>query len=926
MFFIVINLLVVLLLMFLVSRKFLRNYVDIILAVFTLFWSVAVASGLILSFLDILGNRWAWLACTLLLGGAIFTVTSRMVSSVYSYTSGSGIAICDEVERNSRFDVKVIGCVIFGLFLINLLVALSYPPTNWDANTYHLPRAFFYMSQGNLHHFPTVNFRQTFLTFNPTLLIIWLTVFKLSETLLCLVNPICWVVCVLGVYRLAILSGATRYSALIVAFVGCLAPEIYAQGASTTTDIQQASLILCSAVFAISFIQNNGGRFFAVLSILAFCIATGIKVTGFFFGPIIFIIICFFMYRNGIGKSLSYIADNKYIVIVAVFSLFLFVVPFMIYNYIDAGVLMTPHYDYLRNKPFSFYSWLQAMYTFTVQLFVIPFRFILDEYWLEAVSKHYLFPIWERKYAFNDLQVVIPGISEDSLWYSFSPYFLSMALFNELRRKEYWLRPSFVFFVAAISWFVTYCAVGKWGMYNQRYFISAFLITMPSLAMLCDVIYGSRKNCAKVARFGLRIFMLFLLVQAGVCLRYNYYRPVMPIIKNGNPSAALDILPHGMKEVLGGRENVNIVQYSWEHQDERHYPYVRVMPTARYTLKQYRMEQVPDVKPQPLGGFNLLSFWGTTEGNLFATIPASLGWLIVPVEKKKTPGVVYLGAIGQWYIDYFKYFSFESLDRACRPGEENILFVALHDRNNSIDSDGKTVNRFIKLRLATVGLSEKDELDFVAIATLKDGTRRVVWEADRDGYIDLMLPSECTELFVELKDERGQSVGRGRIAVVPFTAKIQSHDLAHIDLVNDPVPEEVVVVNGLAASEGPYTAMGLPRIRWSNAEEVSFCFENKDDFLLDSLLLGLEFKPETEGSIEIIVNSKSIDSLTWSDRVWQAIRVEVPLAEGENEIVIKANLREHSPELLKLKNFLMFRKIQFRGIPSGGQNNKELVR
>jgi hypothetical protein len=824
----------------------------------------------------------------------------------------------NEIRKNSRFDIKIVGIVAVGLILLNVMVALSYPPTNWDANTYHLPRAFFYMSQGNLNHFPTVNFRQTFLTFNPTLLIIWLSVFRLSEILLALVNPLCWAICILGVYRLSVLSGASRVSALIVAVIGCLAPEVYAQGASTTTDIQQAALILCSAVFVLSYIRDDNRWEKAILSVVAFGIATGIKVTAFFFGPIIFIFLLWALYINGIRNSITYLNKNKALAAVAVLLFLWFVIPFMVYNYVDAGVLMTDNYDYLRNKPFEIYSWLQTMYTFVVQLLVNPFRYIFDEKWVEAISKHYLFPFWNSKYAFSDLQVITPGICEDSVFFSFAPYFLIVAFVNELRKKEYWSRPSFIFLVVALSWFATYCAVGKWGMYNQRYFISAFLLAMPSLAMLCDVFYRSKKILPHAGRYAIRLLLIFMLVQIVAVHRYNYYRPIIPIIKNRNPSAALDILPFRMKRALEGRKQIDIVQYSWQHQDERHYPYIRVAPDARFTLKQYRMEQKPDISPQPLTGFNLISMWGTTEGSFLTSIPASLGWVLIPVENKKFPGVVSLGAIGQWYTDYFKYFSFEPGQRTCLPDEKNILFLALHDRNDSIVA-GNTISRFRKLRLVSIGLNQDDDLSLTANATLKDGTREGVWETDKDGYIDLVLSSECTKLSVELRDKAGMVKGRGEIIAVPFTAKIQPQDIGHVDLVHDPV-NEIVAIKGMSDPEGPYTSMGLPKIRWSTDEEVSFSFENKDYFLLDSVFLNLEFKPQAKGAFEVFVNGNVVASISWSDTDWQSIRVKAPLGEGNNEIVLKTIFTERSQEILESKNLLMFRSIQFRGFPH--ENNK----
>ncbi|MBV5328906.1 MAG: hypothetical protein JZU65_14960 [Chlorobium sp.] len=370
-----------------------------------------------------------------------------------------------------------------------------------------------------------------------------------------------------------------------------------------------------------------------------------------------------------------------------------------------------------------------------------------------------------------------------------------------------------------------------------------------------------------------------------------------------------------MKSALEGRNKVNIVQYSWQHEDERQYPYIRVMPDAKFILKQYRMEQKPDVPPKTLTDFSLISFWGTTEGNFLTTIPASKGWVFIPVEDKKSPGVKFLGYVGEWFIDYFKYFSFEPGQKPCPPGEGNILFLALHDRNPSV-IDGKTISRFQKLRLVTIGLNKEDQLSLTVQATLSDGTKKTVWNTSEDGYNDISLPAECTKLLVELKDADGLTKGRGQILATPFTTKFQQHDIAHASIVHDLIPGEIITVKGMGAtSEGPYPAMGLPKIRWSTDKEISFEFENNEPFQLENVVLELEFKPQAKGQFEISANHDEIASYSWNDTSWQTTSIKVPLIHGKNVITIKTTFSERSDEILNSKTLLMFREIQFRGTP-----------
>lgn len=248
-------------------------------------------------------------------------------------------------------------------------------------------------------------------------------------------------------------------------------------------------------------------------------------------------------------------------------------------------------------------------------------------------------------------------------------------------------------------------------------------------------------------------------------------------------------------------------------------------------------------------------------------------------------------------------------------GEDNILFLALHDRNPTV-LDGKTISRFQKLRLLTIGLNNEDHLTLTVQAALSDGTIKTVWDASEDGYKDITLPVECTKLSVELKDADGLTKGRGQILAAPFTTKFQQHDIAHASIVHDLIPDEIITVKGMGAtSEGPYPAMGLPKIRWSTDKEISFDFENNEPIQLENVAIELEFKPQAKGQIEISANHNEIASYIWNDTNWQTTKVKVPLIHGKNVIIIKTTFSERFQEILNSKNLLMFREIQFRGIP-----------
>ncbi len=74
---------------------------------------------------------------------------------------------------------------------MNLLICLKYSPNNWDSLTYHIPRVHFYLAQGHLGHFDTLNLRQIYFPFNATLFQLFLS--YMDKVTSCLIVSICHV-------------------------------------------------------------------------------------------------------------------------------------------------------------------------------------------------------------------------------------------------------------------------------------------------------------------------------------------------------------------------------------------------------------------------------------------------------------------------------------------------------------------------------------------------------------------------------------------------------------------------------------------------------------------------------------------------------------------------------------------------------------
>lgn len=249
-----------------------------ILVAALLMWANLVATILLLSAADRLGNSWLFLSVSAALG-LLCCLGAKHVSQ--SDSAGlTNQSPAPSTWLQFAFALFVVPCAS-----ASILTAYFYLPNNPDALNYILPGALLYWSQGHLGVFTTYD-TQVLLPFNYSLGQLIGLVYAPPLYVLNFINLIAWGCAGIGIYRLSHLFGASTNFSLIACGLTLLSPAVLAQAATTTPELSAAAALICGSVFAMYW-QREGMKRNAWLAGLAWGLAAGSDLgTAFFLGSI----------------------------------------------------------------------------------------------------------------------------------------------------------------------------------------------------------------------------------------------------------------------------------------------------------------------------------------------------------------------------------------------------------------------------------------------------------------------------------------------------------------------------------------------------------------------------------------------------------------------------------------------------------------
>jgi len=148
--------------------------------------------------------------------------------------------------------VLIISCVL----LATIVVALVYPPNNWDSMTYHMTRVAHWIQNGNIDVYPTANDRQTH---NPPLsewAILHLQLLGHSDRFANIIQWISFIVSIMVSTLIAKELQLPLKAQLLSAVVAATVPTAILESSSTQNDLVVTSFCMSFAYFLIRFTRT----------------------------------------------------------------------------------------------------------------------------------------------------------------------------------------------------------------------------------------------------------------------------------------------------------------------------------------------------------------------------------------------------------------------------------------------------------------------------------------------------------------------------------------------------------------------------------------------------------------------------------------------------------------------------------------------
>ncbi len=180
---------------------------------------------------------------------------------------------------SSRSERALVAAVVL-LVLAELLIALWYPPNNYDSMTYHLPKIEHWVAQRDVGFFATRIHRQDSFAPGAEYLLLQLRLLTGGSTVYNLLQWFAGIGCALVASRVAGQLGGDRRAQLLSAFVVGTTPMVVMQSSSTQTDLVTAAWVICLATLVLDELRRRSGPLTVLLLGAAGGLVAVTKATG----------------------------------------------------------------------------------------------------------------------------------------------------------------------------------------------------------------------------------------------------------------------------------------------------------------------------------------------------------------------------------------------------------------------------------------------------------------------------------------------------------------------------------------------------------------------------------------------------------------------------------------------------------------------
>jgi 4-amino-4-deoxy-L-arabinose transferase-like glycosyltransferase len=862
------------------ASRLIRAVTDRVLATLLLVWANLVATSLLLSCVRQLGDPAWFFRGSLLLAFATWWLLRRVPPE-----SATPPPPTDTPHRG----LLVAFCVtLLPVVWIGLQLASTYEPNNYDSLTYHLPRAMYYMGQGNLAHFDTGNPRQIYFPFNYNLLQLAGLIYSAPVQAVNFINLAAWAAAGLALYRLCRLCTFGANAALTATWLTLMATQVLAQATATTNDLPTGVGLITALTFALRW-RHSGQTRDALLAGVAAGLAIGSKLTVVFFAPAGGLILLFLAWRHAQNHKLPEFFRGVRAWLFPALLAGLLAAPFAAINIAEKGEWINHSYDFTLNRPFSIGCVAQTSEAYLVQLFLEPLhRFTFDlqiTAELNAWGTRTFFPHWNEAYAFAPLYLFPPDLNEDHVWFGFTgPAILLAAFFCLLRCRRAHVPAAWLAWLG-LGWFATYFILNKWSLYNQRYFVPAILVLGPCLAAVIEAgwrnprLYRTTRNLVLL----LAVSSLWL---AGVYLFKNTSRPYAPLWAGQPPPPALPALPPLLVQRLAGEPRINI---DTTDGNERTFLFMNLGRHQRFTSFD---RTDPDA-------YNLFSHWGFVRKVAYSNIEQLSSYTIVNLPAKRTAGVEFLGTIGsgQPALDYYGLAPHPETLPATESNRNAMVVFYYGPRDPG---------RYAKLRIKAAGLNAADHARLRVGVDFSDGSSETLATFTANGEAWASVTRPIKRFTVRVNDAASDAaLGQSE---VPYFAREDPPDFEtpldptslFADELISPAPKTRIVTTGLAPAEGPYPQWDLPLIRWAKAPVLRLEIPPQKHLDRIEFAFDLRLHIREAAQFDVRFNGEIVATYDWANRTGWFIRrlTFTPIPDQPNVIEIRSVTLGTEPDWL----------------------------
>lgn len=860
------------------TRGLAAGWIDRILACLVLAWANIVATSLLLAGFERLGEPGWYFRTSLLLAIATWLLLRRL--------SPAPAAVEAPSDRPHPGLLALLLVSFLPLAWASLQIAVTYEPNNYDSLAYHLPRAMYYLGQGDLAHFDTGNPRQIYFPFNYNLLQAFALIYSPPLQTLNFINLAAWATAGLALYRLVRLAGLGVNAALLATWLTLTSTQIFAQATATTNDLPTGAGLLMGLVFGLRWTRSHR-RGDALLAGLAGGLTLGSKLTVLFFGPGAVLLLLGIAWQQArIGQLRSFFTGVRGWIAATALA-FAFASPFAIINLAEKGEWINTTYDFTLNRPFSFASMGQTAQAYLVQLFLEPLhRFTHDLNFtaeLNAWGARTFFPDWNEAYAFSPLYLFPPDLNEDHVWFGLTgPAIFLAGLFCLVRARRF---PSPIVWLAIIGlgWFVTNFGLNKWSLYNQRYFVPAILVLGPCLAAVLETGWNNPR-WRRTIRAGATLLIVCSVWLAGIYLMKNSSRPYAPLWAGQTPPPALPTLPPLMQQRLAEQTRINI------HSTDGNERIFLLMTHGRHQRFTAFAQPVPDA-------YNVFSEWGFVRKVAYTNIEQLSSYTVVEIPSKQTAGVEFLGTIGsgQPALDYYGLLPHADMTPSSH-GNRNVLVELYYAPREP--------NRYQDLRLRVIGLHEPDQARLHLGVDYVDGTTERLATFAVTGEARASVTRPFHRFTVRVEDHTGVEIGAIDIPSLfrdrpPEDEAPQNPATAFSDQLIDLEPKTLITTDGLASAEGPYPQWNLPLIRWVKAPVLRLDIPVEDTVNLLEVSFDLRLQSRDAASIDVVFNGELVQNFSVAGRTtWMNRKLKLTPRPGNNVLEFRNVVVGRAPDWL----------------------------